>query len=405
MAKRLIVIGADFAANGLVAQLEHEYHLSTDVTNVDVPRGTTTIYIESYMATYNDDVFIGSTPADVSVTADGGLLCTVGEPIGNKYPIIIDGSAATNEKCTITVAQPASGKYIIIAANATIYAIKASTNAAVMDICHTQGWAANPEYMTFAEAAAVTYPQLETTFRESDIVSFDELQYFTGLARIPASAFRDCASLMSIKLPSSVTYIANSAFMGCAALDYIYIPRNVEKFDTQAFSNVKQGKIVEFEDFDELFRKASFVNLFATPLANRSLPYHNGERILSYTLPSDISTIPQYVLSGVNIDKLIFPDNIISIPAQSIMNATIREIEIGNGVQEIGNYAFAYATEPATITINASTPPTCGTKIFNGKNPVAIYVPDDSVTAYKAATGWLDYADYIQPLSTKIQNN
>jgi hypothetical protein len=30
-----------------------------------------------------------------------------------------------------------------------------------------------------------------------------------------------------------------------------------------------------------------------------------------------------------------------------------------------------------------------------------IYVPDASVAAYKAATNWVSYANYIYPLSTR----
>jgi hypothetical protein len=51
----------------------------------------------------------------------------------------------------------------------------------------------------------------------------------------------------------------------------------------------------------------------------------------------------------------------------------------------------------------STTPPSLGaTTAFSGINPAAkIYVPDASVAAYKAATNWSTYADYIYPLSTK----
>jgi hypothetical protein len=50
---------------------------------------------------------------------------------------------------------------------------------------------------------------------------------------------------------------------------------------------------------------------------------------------------------------------------------------------------------------NRTTPPTLANKnAFNNINSICkIYVPDASVTAYKTATNWVTYADYIYPMS------
>ncbi len=49
---------------------------------------------------------------------------------------------------------------------------------------------------------------------------------------------------------------------------------------------------------------------------------------------------------------------------------------------------------------NRTTPPTLGTSAFYNINSICkIYVPDASVTAYKSATNWNTYADYIYPIS------
>ena len=56
------------------------------------------------------------------------------------------------------------------------------SNYEVMRICYQKGWAANPSYMTFEEAAAVTDTSaFNSAFNNSDILYFNEAKYFTGI--------------------------------------------------------------------------------------------------------------------------------------------------------------------------------------------------------------------------------
>lgn len=75
-----------------------------------------------------------------------------------------------------------------------------------------------------SQAAQVTNSQLGTTFRNNtQITSFDELQYFTGLTQIPANAFNGCSSLLDITIPNTVTTIDNSALGTCSALQSLTV--------------------------------------------------------------------------------------------------------------------------------------------------------------------------------------
>lgn len=70
-----------------------------------------------------------------------------------------------------------------------------------------------------SQAASVTNSQFGTTFRgNTNIASFDELSYFTGLTQIPANAFNGCTALEAITLPNTVTTIGNYAFQNCSSL-------------------------------------------------------------------------------------------------------------------------------------------------------------------------------------------
>ena len=85
------------------------------------------------------------------------------------------------------------------------------------------------------EAAAVT--SIGTMFQNNtEITSFDELPYFTGLTAIESRAFSGCSNLVSISLPN-VSTINYAAFDGCSSLTKINIPRSVSSIGDHAFSD------------------------------------------------------------------------------------------------------------------------------------------------------------------------
>ena len=56
----------------------------------------------------------------------------------------------------------------------------------------------------------------------------------------------------------------------------------------------------------------------------------------------------------------------------------------------------------AYIKCLAVTPPTCGSNAFSQSGSCNIYVPDDSVNAYKTANNWSTYESYIKPISERV---
>ncbi|MFZ2756302.1 MAG: hypothetical protein WAY93_05495, partial [Atopobiaceae bacterium] len=60
---------------------------------------------------------------------------------------------------------------------------------------------------------------------------------------------------------------------------------------------------------------------------------------------------------------------------------------------------FNGCTSLQYVVCNATTPPTITSNTFTSSNNCKIYVPDDSVASYKAATNWSTYASRIFSLT------
>ena len=73
-------------------------------------------------------------------------------------------------------------------------------------------------------------------------------------------------------------------------------------------------------------------------------------------------------------------------------------VTIGNGVTTIGDGAFYYCTSLTSVYCKPVTPPTSefGSMFHSNASGRKIYVPRNSVDAYKAAEYWSNDADYIE---------
>ena len=95
-------------------------------------------------------------------------------------------------------------------------------DATVKAICVAH-WDTNGDgELSYAEAAVVTSLQevhnYYSYFSNTEITSFNELQYFIGLTSIGNEAFYGCSGITSIIIPSSVTSIGSSAFSSSSNL-------------------------------------------------------------------------------------------------------------------------------------------------------------------------------------------
>lgn len=107
----------------------------------------------------------------------------------------------------------------------------------------------------------------------------------THLSRV----FENCKQLSSIKMPSSLTSIADYALSGCTGITSIDIPSSVTSIGNYAFSgcSISEMKINSFAHWAKVFNRNN------TPFSsnNHGRLIYNGKKVESVEIPSSISQL------------------------------------------------------------------------------------------------------------------
>lgn len=125
-------------------------------------------------------------------------------------------------------------------------AIIAFADPTVKALCVSKWDTDSDGELSYAEAAAVTTIPYEVFSSNTNITSFDEFRFFTGVTSLGYDtdydegtdyfgAFSGCTNLKSITLPPTLTTIPWGCFRGCSSLEELYIPKSVTKIQQVAF--------------------------------------------------------------------------------------------------------------------------------------------------------------------------
>ena len=187
---------------------------------------------------------------------------------------------------------------------------------------------------------------------------------------IGVDALRNCYSLASVTIGSGVTSISYGAFWYCSGLTRVNsdvdgvcnIPDSVTSIGYGAFADCRS--------------------------------------LTSVNIPNSLTRIGNAVFwSCRSLTSVTIPNSVTSIGSAFNWCTSLTSVTIPNSVTSIDGDAFSNCTSLTNITVNATTPPTLGTRVFDNTNDCPIYVPASSVSAYKTAENWSTYASRIQPIT------
>jgi hypothetical protein len=212
--------------------------------------------------------------------------------------------------------------------------------------------------LTRRQAMFVTNAQFGAVFdgTETGITSFDEMRFFSSLTQVPANAFKNCADLTSVILPSSVNNIAHDAFSGCSSLESINL-MNVKNVRYNAFKGCSLA--VELD-----------------------LPNITGTSGLAYDCFRD---------SGITKIKSLGTITSMGNYGNFMGCTSLTNVVLPETLTSMNRQQFQGCTNLETVIIYATTPPSVTSQNFRDCGNAIIYVPysaDHSIlTAYQTVWG------------------
>ena len=194
------------------------------------------------------------------------------------------------------------------------------------------------------------------------------------------NAFSGCSSLKSARIHKDVKELKNNVFGGCGALStFIIEDRNTS---LKIGSN---GSAPFFKDckLDSVYIGGK-MDYNTSSYAGFS-PFYNNTSLRTVKISDAETTIYDKEFYGCN---------------------NLKNVSFGKGLERIGANAFIGCGNIKQITSEAVTPPDCSRYAFDGvnRNECKLFVPQNSIDAYKRAYGWWDFF-LIEGTTTGIINN
>lgn len=264
---------------------------------------------------------------------------------------IMDVEAYMNGYIHVTITRTNTGQSITVSKKLTVLnpnvIMTDETNPAVLSVMYNNGLCSNSTYMTKQEAEAVTDGTFNPSgsqsgsifYNNTNITSFDEFRYFTGMTTLDAWAFYGCSKLVRLKVPSTVRRFND----GCCLRLESYYPLLIEEVSItsikkQAFSSRStSGNGSIYINIVNWYVSQEPTSAITSALSYTTVEHFNVYRIVygasSYGLLENailknvlindgITEIPYYAFYDSYIYNLVLPDSVITLGSNALYPRT-----------------------------------------------------------------------------------
>lgn len=211
----------------------------------------------------------------------------------------------------------------------------------------------------------------------SVIIEVDQQQIEFEVSSIEARAFGDSENLISVSIPSTVTYIGDCCFTGSNKLTNISVASENPSYS--AADNILYNKNMQTLIFCPVNKTS--INIPSSVQYIGEYAFYQCAELTSVVFGENISTIGNYAFSHcVSLDDIELPENLKIIGNNAFQNCiSISSIYIPSSVIEIGQWAFWGCTSLSSVIVPDSL---CeiSSGLFAGCSALSSFKIPESVT-------------------------
>lgn len=206
-----------------------------------------------------------------------------------------------------------------------------------------------------------------------------------GITEIRDYAFYSMSTLTNIALPNTITEVGSYAFYKSGITSLVF-PNSVAEMGAdvcescQSLTNVVLPENTQF-----------------TTVPNSA--FRGNSKLKNVVFPNNITRLDNYSFYNCwELSNITLPNNLQQIGSQALYGCqALTELTIPASVTNIGGLALQCNDYGgSTFTFLGTTPPTIATNTFWETKIKKIIVPVGCGEAYKTATNWSNFADFIE---------
>ena len=171
--------------------------------------------------------------------------------------------------------------------------------------------------------------------------NYNNRYYYTYNDEIGYDAFYGCSGLTSLTLPAGITEIDDCAFYDCSGLTSLTLPAGITEISKGAFwgcSGLKEVRFCINDNLDTyLIKGHPYIDV------DCGIKYYiNDKEITSIEIPSNVTTLGNYVFQGCRgLTSLTLPAGITSIGWNAFYGCSgLTSLTLPAGITSIGSEAF-----------------------------------------------------------------
>lgn len=186
-----------------------------------------------------------------------------------------------------------------------------------------------------------------------------------SISTVKPYVFQGIGSITTLSVAEGVRQISTSAFKGCTGLTTVTLPASIDSIGLNAFNGCSA--------------------------------------LVKANIPANVKVVAGGIFANTALQSIVIPDGVYLIDNQAFLNcASLKSVNIGSGVRKLNLMVFDGCSQLDTVTVNAITPPEFFQASIPGQtlNPFdpaiyttcRLYVPAQSLNAYKGANVWKNFA-------------